>query len=252
MPATGRRNAFRTLQKERRTQSILQIFFVGSVASMGCGAPVPTCYRVVCGAGEVCQSDTGKCGPKILSGGGGSGGGGAAGTGGSTGATRDSGLPPCGIAGSVCTAGNECCHSATGTTTCLSGRCVEACTTNSDCTSACCIPLQGGGNACGAASLCSTTGTTGIGDLCSSGDQCVSGQCNGWCTASCASSASCDGKLTAGTNSSGQMNTCILTVSNTRLCAPNCASNNDCLKFAGATCKNLTNTFGGPAKVCWF
>lgn len=87
--------------------------------------------------------------------------GGSGGTRGGSGGNTTGGSTSTGGSGGECVPANgtcvdplDCCNVQMETGYCVEGTCADACTADSQCTSNCCFPLQGGGSACAPAALC--------------------------------------------------------------------------------------------------
>lgn len=156
----------------------------GGRSDSSCGSAGRECVRC---SGATC-SPTGFCGP------GGSGGGG--------------GTSSCVGVGATCIANNDCCAYRSGTGYCVSGRCADACSANSDCNSDCCATLVSGNRACNQPSACggSTCRSTGAtctanGECCNfrAGDgYCVDGRCADGCSRNDQCNSGCCGPLVGG------------------------------------------------------
>jgi hypothetical protein len=81
-----------------------------------------------------------------------------------------------------------------------------------------------------------------LGDPCTKNSQCTHGTCGSeWCTSTCTSNSAC------GSNSSGEMNSCVPNSNGEFICVPGCSTPADCLNYPGTTCAQIE---GGTAFVC--
>ncbi|MEZ4224259.1 MAG: hypothetical protein R3B13_25140 [Polyangiaceae bacterium] len=222
------------------------------------------CTRTCSGGPTTCGGGTGGS-----SGGSGTGGSGATGGGGCT--------PDC--------SGNECgddgcgnsCGSCGVNEECKSGQCVSTCEcqgaelqcasadfTIEQCDGCSFQPIHCGdyctSNGYAYSTGCSVTGSSllsscrcekgGIGDICGADEQCLSGECSGWCSKDCEVWQDCDGKYSSGSNVNGFFNTCVATNAGSKRCFPRCATSADCADYPGTTCKDVTTTTNITQKVC--
>jgi hypothetical protein len=199
---------------------------------------------------------------------GGGGSGGAAG-GGTAGSAGTGGCIPTGNP-RQCGNNGECCDFAADQARCVNfpdrgAFCSSRCTTNSQCTSNCCVPLDSGNSACAFPEFCGAGGTGGgtggggtggtggtggaggsggIGSPCTGSGTCGSGTnagtCNGrWCTRPCTTSIDCPGN-----------NWCIRNNAGTNTCFVGCTSNANCASLTGTTCQSATTIDDLPMSVC--
>lgn len=102
------------------------------------------------------------------------------------------------------------------------------------------------------AGSCPVCDEAGIGDPCE--DDCVVGlscAAGGWCSKGCTTSAACAGVGPNGTNAIGQPNACLTVAGAGDVCVPGCASDADCVNFAGTFCYSTTAIDGTAVQVCY-
>jgi len=134
--------------------------------------------------------------------------------------------------GQICCAGAGAC-----VTGCCGGACASTCATAGE--------LCSTASQCCAGLTCPRFGTTcakgQIGDPCRSGADCVSNQCDGWCTQPCVTDAGC-----------GATNYCISVDPSVSkfLCFPFCQKNSDCAIYKAASCKQGADPDGLMLSVC--
>jgi hypothetical protein len=213
-----------------------------------------------------CTSDAGHCNAVGGSGGGGatsSGGGSGGGSGGSS--SDDGGVGVC----SEPTSASQC-------NQCIGGKCcgeLQTCTNDTNCEALLgCLSACGGGPSCtstceqkymsakalyGELTTCATTdcpicAQLGVGDpcagttgACQTGLTCI----NEWCTKTCLMDTDCAGIGPNGGNLTGQPGAC-RHLSTGNYCFPGCASDTDCIDFAGTSCIVVTDLANANVSVC--
>ena len=172
-----------------------------------------------------------------------------------TGGTAGTGGGSCQAPGDTCTLDNQCCQSGSGVSDgafCIeqTGLCHAKCASNAECVSNCCVAVTG--QALGACMSPSFCGLAGVGDPCTSGSQCASGSCDGWCLASCsATDAICESAPGELMNANGFYNWCFATSGGGAACFPGCTTNSDCTIYgAGYTCQSAADVNGFTTRVC--